>query len=110
MLLTACDNVTLVERVVLVNETDYSANVEVRGENEGWLALGTLSPQEAREVTQVIDQGSSWTFRFSYGGHDPVELMLTKSELIDADWRVEVPDELEDNLQAEGVPRPPGDR
>jgi hypothetical protein len=107
VLLTACDSVTVVEHVVLVNETDYPANVEVRGESGGWLPLTTVSAHETREVAQVIDQGPSWKFRFSYGGHDPVELTTNKKELIDAGWRVEVPDELEDNLRAEGVARPP---
>ena len=106
VLLAACDDVTFVERLVVVNETAYSASVEVRGEGDGWLPITTVSPHETRVVAQVVDQGPSWTFRFSYGGHDSVELTLSKRELIDADWRVEVSDELEDSLRREGVPPP----
>jgi hypothetical protein len=107
MLLTACNGVSFVERVLLVNETEYSANIDVRGEGGGWLSLSTVSANETREVGDVIDQGPTWTFRFSYGSHDPVEVTVGKQELIDAGWRVEVPEELEENLRAEGVPPPP---
>jgi hypothetical protein len=107
MVLTACNGVSFVERILLVNETEYSANVDVRGEGGGWLGLGTVSANETREVGDVIDQGPTWTFRFSYGGHDPVEVTVGKQELIEAGWRVEVPEELEENLRAEGVPPPP---
>ncbi len=107
MLLTVCDGVAFVQRVIIVNETDYSAKVEVRGESGGWFGLTTVSEQETLEVGEVIDQGSSWTFRFSYGSHHPVALTMSKKELIDAGWRVEVPEEFEENLRAEGVPPPP---
>jgi hypothetical protein len=107
LLLSACDGVTFVERVVVVNETDYSANVDVRGSGGAWLGLTTVSAHDSREVGQVIDQGALWTFRFSYGKQDPVELDISRDELVEAGWRVEVPSELEENLRAEGVAPPP---
>ena len=107
LLPVACDGVTFVERVVFVNETDYPASVDVRGESGGWLDLTTVSAHETREVEEVIDQGPSWTFRFTYGSHDPVEVTIGRHELIDGGWRVEVPEELEENLRAQGVPPPP---
>ena len=107
MLMPACDAITFVERIILVNDTEYSADVDVRGEGGGWLGLTTVEAHETREVRDVIDQGSRWTFRFLYAHYDPVELTVGKEELVDAGWRVEVPVELEENLRAAGVPPPP---
>ena len=107
ILLAACDNVAYVDRIVLVNETDYVADIAVRGDTGGWLGLTRVPAHETREVEQVVDQGSVWTFRFSYGKYDPVELEMSKAELRDGGWRVQVPAELEERLQAEGVSPPP---
>lgn len=107
LLLASCDSVSFVDRVEIVNDTVYTANVDVRGEGSGWLGLTTVGADDTKEVTAVIDQGSSWTFRFTYGSHDPVELTVTKQELTSANWRVEVPSEFEERLRAEGVPPPP---
>ncbi len=104
---TACGSVTFVERIIIVNATDYPARVEVRDQSGGWLGLTTVSAHEIREVTEVIDRGTSWTFRFSYGSHAPVERTMSRDDLTDAAWRVEVPDELEENLQMEDVSPPP---
>jgi hypothetical protein len=104
--LTACEEPAFVERVVVVNETDYPANVAVRGGEGGWLGLTTVPPDQDREVGKVIDQGPSWTFRFSYGSRSPVDVTVSKQELVDADWHVRVPVELEDRLESEGVPPP----
>ncbi len=107
MLLAACDDVAYIDRIVVENATDYTADVAVRGETGGWLALIRVSAHETREIEQVVDQGSMWTFRFSYGKYDPVELEMSKDELRDGGWRIEVPDELEERLRAEGVSPPP---
>jgi len=105
--LGACDEVSFVESVVIVNDTVYSPRVEVRGREEGWLALTTVRPEDTTEVRHVIDQGDTWIFRFTYTLYDPVDLELSRTELEESDWRVEVPDELEQSLRAEGVPPPP---
>lgn len=107
LFLASCDSVAFVDRVEIVNDTEYTANVDVRGESGGWLGLTTVEADDTKEVSSVIDQGSSWTFRFSYGSHDPLELTMTKEGLINANWRVEVPSEFEERLRAEGVPPPP---
>ncbi|MDQ3646395.1 MAG: hypothetical protein M3345_05600 [Actinomycetota bacterium] len=107
LLLAACDNVNFVERVEIVNGTSYTARVDVSGEDGGWLALATVSAGSSREVREVIDQGPTWTFRFVYAGYDPVELTIARPDLVDAGWRVEVPDELEERLRDAGVAPPP---
>lgn len=103
MILAACDGVQFVDRVILVNRTDYPANVGLRDETGGSLGLATVPAESTREIREVIDQGTTWTFRFSYGGHEPLEVTLTKRELIAADWRVEVPLEFEQQLRQKGV-------
>lgn len=105
--LFACDSADFVERVVLVNEIDYPANVDLRGDGGGWLGLSTVPAHQTREIERVIDQGDTWTFRFSYGEREPVEVEISRKELVDAGWRVEVPEELERILRDEGVPLPP---
>lgn len=107
VLLAGCDEVSFVERVVIVNDTVYAPRVEVRGREGGWLPLMTAPPGETREVRQVIDQGDTWIFRFTYTRYDPVEVELSKIELEESDWRVEVPEELELMLRSEGVLPPP---
>lgn len=103
----ACSDVRFVDRIEVVNETDYPANVDVRGRSGGWVDLTTVGAGEVREVEEVIDQGGSWTFRFSYGGRAAVESTFSRSALAGADWRVEVPADLEQSLRNEGVPVPP---
>ena len=107
LLVAGCESVTFVDRVVVVNETDYSAHVEVTGEDGGWLGLGLAPAHQTHAVGQVVDQGTRWTFRFSYGSHDPVELEISRQDLVRGDWRVEVPPELETKLRVEGVPPSP---
>jgi hypothetical protein len=107
VLLSACDGVTYVDRVTVVNETDYAADVAVQGDDGSWLGLGRVSADEMDEFEEVIDQGPLWTFRFSYGKYPPVELEISKDDLREAGWQVEVPDELEEKLRAEGVSPPP---
>ena len=107
LLLGACDGVTFVERIVVVNDTAYATYVDVRGQSGGWLGLAPAPAGASTDVRKVIDQGESWEFRFSYGTHDPVVVEVSRSELVDADWRVEVPAELEESLRDAGVPPPP---
>lgn len=107
LFIQSCENPTFVERVEILNDTEYTANVDVRGQRGGWLQLTTVEAHDRSEVREVIDQGSSWIFSFKYGPHDPVQTTLTKEELIDSDWQVQVPDEFQESLRAEGVPPPP---
>jgi hypothetical protein len=106
-LLSACSGPRFVDRIVFVNGTDYSVSADVGGEADGWLGLGSIPAHGSRAVEQVIDQGTSWTFRFSYGYHHPYEVEVSRRELAGAGWRVEVPGELEADLRAEGVPPSP---
>jgi hypothetical protein len=105
--LSACESVSFIDRVAIVNDTAYTANTDVRGRNSGWLGLTTVEPEATNEVGQVIDQGELWIFRFAYGAHDPVEIEISRKELVDANWQIEVPSEFEEGLSDAGVPPPP---
>lgn len=104
--LVSCGDVAFVERVVIENTTEYTAQVEVSGVEGGWLALTTVSADETKTIQEVIDQGRSWTFRFSYGGVE-VETTHERDVLARSGWRVQVPSEFERQLRSEGVEPPP---
>lgn len=106
LVLSGCSGVRFVDKLEIVNDTSYTANVDVRGRTGGWLGLTMVRAGETDVVEDVIDQGDRWTFRFAYGG-SAVETMTTRTALADSDWQVEVPEEFEERLQDEGVLPPP---
>ncbi len=105
-LLGACDSPRFVARVEIANRTAYPAGVKVRGSTGGWLNLTTVRAGATEEVREVLDQGPSWTFRFGYSDV-AVEVTVDREALADANWRVEVPEELEERLRDQGVSVPP---
>jgi hypothetical protein len=107
-LATGCSDVSFIERVVIENNTVYAARVEVRGREGGWLALTTVRQESTREVREVIDQGDLWVFRFTYAGYESFDVEISRKELEESGWSVEVPQELEEALRGQGVPLPAG--
>jgi len=104
----ACSNVSFVDEVTIVNDTEYSANVDVTDSTrEGWLALTTVGAQSTRTVEAVIDQGEVWIFRFDYVGKHQEEVEVSRRELEGNDWTVEIPESFEQRLRDLGVPPPP---
>jgi hypothetical protein len=102
-----CSSEAYVDRIVIDNPTAYSANVDVTGrERDGWLALSTADARSERTVEQVLDQGSTWIFRFGYSGYEE-EVELSRAELERSGWRVQVPDSFGTALRDRGVPPPP---
>lgn len=94
-----------VDRITIVNPTMYDLDVDVAGsERGGWLPVAIVEARSEDVTEEVIDQGEAWVFRFLHWG-DPVgELFLTKGDLVGDDWRVEVPEEVEERLQQLGRP------
>jgi hypothetical protein len=102
-----CSDVGFVDRIVIDNPTDFTANVDVTsGARDGWIGLTTVAGGSQATVQEVIDQGSAWIFRFSYAHHDE-ELRVSRVELVRSDWRVEVPESFAAALRARGVVPPP---
>jgi hypothetical protein len=102
-----CSDVGFVDKIVIDNPTDFTANVDVTsGTRDGWIGLTAVAGGSQATVEEVIDQGSVWIFRFSYAHFDE-ELRVSRVELVGSDWRVEVPESFAAALRARGVVPPP---
>ena len=102
-LMGACDDVTFVDRVVLVNTTDYDIEVDVKGAgDDSWLELGTAHGKSETVNEVVIDQGATWIFRFSYAGEDLGQERITRANLVSNNWRYEIPERVGQTLKEKG--------
>lgn len=100
----------LIDRVTILNDTPYLLDVEVTtGGHDGWLGLGPVSPGASHSFQSVIDQGDRWTFHITSGAYDGGEFTVSKRRLQEGDWRVVIPDDVRDRLEADGA-EPPFDR
>lgn len=92
-----------VPAITVTNPTDHLTTVQVTGDDlNGWLSLGPALPRSDRVFEEVLDAGAEWTFRFLYMGHSE-EITMTREELVDNDWRLEVPARLGERLDELGV-------
>ena len=104
----ACSDVSFVDEVTIVNDTEYPANVDVTGkERDGWLELTPVEPRSTTSVEDVIDQGEMWIFRFDYLGKHEEEVEISGRELARNDWSIEVPQSFEQRLRDLDVLPPP---
>jgi hypothetical protein len=104
----SCSDVSFIDEVTIVNDTEYSANVEVGGKTrDGWVGLTVVAPQSTTTVAEVIDQGEVWIFRFDYFGKYEEEVEISRRELDGRDWNIEVPQNFEQRLRDLDVSPPP---
>jgi hypothetical protein len=104
----ACSGVSFVDGVTIVNDTVYSANIDVTGEaGDGWLLVTSVEPQSTTVVEEVIDQGEKWNFRFDYVGRYDQEVEISRRELEQNGWTIEVPQSFEQRLRELNVSPPP---
>lgn len=106
-LMTACNDPSFVEKVTIANPFEYDVIVGVGDDDTGWLNLGGLNRGSEETRLEVIDMGERWFFQFRYPYEDdvePVVVSLTRSELVAANWRVEVPESLAKTLRKRGEP------
>jgi hypothetical protein len=108
-LLAACSGTpATVDRLTVVNPTDYDLDVHVMGgDREVWVPLAIVAARSEDVVEDVIDQGDQWTFRFLHWGDSLAERSLGRAELERNGWRVDVPPEVGERLRELG--RPPSD-
>ena len=98
-----------VSRVTIVNRSPYDLQVSVTNSHrDGWMELSTARAQASTDVNQVVDQGSTWTFRFSGQGVDAGDLTLNRAALAQSNWRVTVPDAVSQRLANAHAPSTPG--
>lgn len=94
-----------VDRITIVNTTGYDLDVDVAGRERGsWLPVSIAEAGSEDVAEQVTDQGEVWIFRFLHWGEPVGELSLTRAELEQDGWRVEVPEEVEERLRELGRP------
>ncbi|MDQ4097772.1 MAG: hypothetical protein M3144_07900 [Actinomycetota bacterium] len=92
-------------RLTVANPSVYHVNVEVTdSRRRSWLDLGTAGRERSKTVEELADQGPRWVFRFSYGGIPAGEVVVDRSDLATAGWRLAVPEEAIDRLRAAGFP------
>ena len=104
----ACSGVSFVDEVTIVNDTEYSAHVDVTGKaRDGWLGLTVVGPQSTTTVEEVIDQGEVWIFRFDYVGKYEEDVEISRRELEGRGWTIEVPQSFGQQLRDLDVPPPP---
>ena len=99
---------TTIPRIVFENPTVYALDIEVSsGAAGGWTSAGSVRQKSAAEVTEVIDQGDTWVFRFDSQGASGGELRLSRTELEASGWRVSIPVEVGTRLADAGAPPNP---
>jgi hypothetical protein len=104
--LTSCSGGSFIDKVIIINPTDYPASVDVHGAGQASMVLATVDPHSQTTIHDVYDQGERWIFRFTYSGHDQ-ELGVLRNVLAGDGWRVTIPDSYETQLRAQGVQPPP---
>jgi hypothetical protein len=97
-----------VSRITFENPTNYALDIEVSsGPGSGWTSAGSVRQKSTAEVTEVIDQGDVWLFRFDSQGASGGELQLSRTELEASGWRVSIPAEVGNRLAGAGAPPTP---
>lgn len=97
-----------VPRITFENPTAYAIDIEVRpGGGGGWTSAGSVRQNSTAVVSEVIDQGDVWEFRFDSQGQSGGELRLSRTELEAAGWRVSIPAEVGARLARAGAPPNP---
>ena len=97
-----------VARITFENPTAYALDIEVSsGAAGGWTSAGSVRQKSTAEVSEVIDQGDVWVFRFDSQGASGGEVRLSRTELEASGWRVPVPAEVGARLAAAGAPPNP---
>ena len=74
---------------------------------DGWLLLTTVEPQSTTTVEEVINQGEMWIFRFDYVGKYDQEVEMSRRQLEQDDWTIEVPRSFEQRLRELDFSPPP---
>jgi hypothetical protein len=96
-----------VDQVRIVNPTAFDVDVNVSGADGRLLDLRYVSAGETAVVRDVIDQEDVWIFHFSSGGTDAGALRVDRARLVQRDWTVEIPEEVENRLNVAGHEAPP---
>jgi hypothetical protein len=97
----------MIDTISVANPTDYDIGVEVRGAEGGWLPMSTAQRNTTTVVSDLIDQGPTWTIRFTAQGQEAGKLEIRREALEAAGWEIEVPASTEEVLRDAGAAPPP---
>jgi hypothetical protein len=89
------------------NPTPYNLSVEVSNGSDGWLPLGSVEPRRATSVGEIYDIGDVWNVRVSTQGETVGRFRVTRDQLEHANWHVEIPRRIGNDLEAAAVPPQP---
>lgn len=79
-------------------------HLTVRGpDDDAVLPVGRVEPDERYRFHEVLDLGDTWVVAFDSAGVPAGELTLTRDELAHADWTIEVPPAVDQQLADRGV-------
>ena len=99
---------SFVEKVSFVNRGPYDLHVEVSDDGQDrWMGVTTADAASTTVALEVIDQGPIWVFRFSAQGRDGGQLRISRADLEQADWTMEIPDSIAERLRRAGAPPTP---
>lgn len=96
-----------VDRVSIVNASEYDIRVEVSGDGKAWMNLMTADRSSTTAVSDILDQGDVWLFRFAAQGRAGGDLGVPRSDLEQSGWVLEIPPEVAERLRRLGAPPTP---
>lgn len=99
---------SFIREITFDNRTSYDIGIQVtHGKRDGWMSIGTVRHASNSTFHEIYDQGDVWIFRFRAQGEEGGELRLTRTELERANWRLEIPESVGEELQSKGAAFPP---
>ena len=94
----------VVPELTVENPHQWNVTVTITdADRDALLAVGALGRESTQTFLKIIDQGERWIFSFRYGGIDGGELVLSRTQLEEAGWRIKVPDEFAVRMRTAGV-------
>ncbi len=84
------------------NRAALPVQVDAAGPDGGRLGLGVAEPRAVTAFSEVVDLGATWTFVVSYGGREVLRQTVSRQELADRGWTVQVPEAATAELERQG--------
>lgn len=97
-----------VDRLTVVNETDYDLRVTAgRPGADSVVVLGSVGKRATAELIDLLDRGDVWVLHFRGQGVDAGSVEVDRDDLVAGDWTYTVPDAVPRRLEAAGAPASP---
>ena len=90
------------------NPPAYTVTIEAsNGTGSGWSPVAVVPAQKTTAVTELNDEGSEWSLRFTSQGSQFTGYQVRRSDLAASGWHYSVPDDVAARLQVQGAPISP---